>query len=124
MNPPMNSAFDLYLTPKRLPTLTPTKEKQNVVIPMIMAASSVLTSAVDATRLTGTIAKVIPTARASILVATAMRNMVLTSSPASAVSSFLERASRIMLKPIRANSTKATHGAMASMYFSKREPRR
>ena len=73
---------------------------------------------------TGTQAKVMPTASASILVATAIRNMVFTSSAAEVSSSSLDRASRIMLPPISASSTKAIHGATALMYFSNPEPNR
>ena len=36
--PPVSSAFDLYFAPKRLPVLTPTAEKINVVTPIRITA--------------------------------------------------------------------------------------
>ena len=60
--PPKNSAFDLYFTPNTLPTFMPAAEIINVVQPIIAIASQILT---------WRNAKVMPIARASILVATA-----------------------------------------------------
>ncbi len=68
MMPPANSAFDLNLQPKMPPILMPAAEKAKVVMPMRAADKKIFTFKK---------AKVIPTARASILVATAMTNMVL-----------------------------------------------
>ena len=58
MIPPASSAFDLYLEPKILPTFTPAAERMKVIIPIKLAARMIFTSRN---------AKVIPTARASIL---------------------------------------------------------
>lgn len=68
MIPPASSALDLYLEPKIFPTFTPAAERMKVVIPMKLAARMMFTSRK---------AKVIPTARASILVATASGNIFL-----------------------------------------------
>ena len=94
--------------------------------PMRQTATTVFTRGEAAMISTGTQAKVMPTASASILVATAIRNMVFTSSAAevSSSSSSLDRASRIMLPPINASSTKAIHDATVLMYFSNPEPNR
>ena len=72
---------------------------------------------------TGTATKVIPTARASILVATAIRNIVFTSN-SGFTSSGGEKASFTIFPPIRVRSPKATQGAMMLMNLSKREPTR
>ena len=67
--PPAISALLLYLRPKMLPTLSPIAEMINVVTPMNETAATMLTS--------GRRAKVMPTARASMLVATARTIFVL-----------------------------------------------
>ena len=68
--PPHNSALDLYFIPKRLPILTPAAEQTKVTIPMKETAGTIATLRN---------ANVTPTASASILVATASKNMDLTS---------------------------------------------
>ena len=73
--------------------------------------------------LTGTATNVMPTANASILVATAIRNMVFTSN-SGFTSSGGANASFTIFPPIRVSSTKATQGAMILMRCSKREPTR
>ena len=73
--------------------------------------------------LTGTATNVIPTASASILVATAIINMVLTSK-SGFTSSAGANASLIILPPIRDSNINATHGATIVINFSKREPTR
>ena len=95
-----------------------------MVRPIRQTATTVFISWLAAMISTGTQAKVMPTASASMLVATAIRNMVLTSSAAEAFSSSLLSASRIMLPPISASSTKAIHDATALMYISKPAPSR
>lgn len=62
MAPPDNSARLLYLAPKKFPTMTPTKDRQNVVQPMTEIAGTMFTSKK---------AKVTPIASASMLVAIA-----------------------------------------------------
>ena len=68
MIPPASSALDLYLEPKIFPTFTPAAERMKVVTPIKPAARMMFTSRN---------AKVIPTASASILVATASGNLSL-----------------------------------------------
>ena len=41
INPPINSAFDLYFTPNRLPTLTPSIESIKVVTPISETARGI-----------------------------------------------------------------------------------
>ena len=64
----MNSALLLYLLPKKFPTITPIIEMIIVVIPIMVIASRI-----------GVLRKanVIPTASASMLVATARTSMLL-----------------------------------------------
>ena len=68
MMPPVTSARFLYRTPKKLPTATPAREMQNVVQPISVIAGTMETSRN---------AKVTPTAKASMLVATAIKNSCL-----------------------------------------------
>ena len=74
-------------------------------------------------------AKVTPTARASMLVATASRNISFTARDASSwgqpgSSSFSETASRIMLTPMMPRSTKAIQWSMAVIRSRNWTPRR
>ena len=90
----------------------------------IMAhAKSTLIRALASKTLTGTATNVIPTASASILVATAIINIVLTSK-SGFTSSAGENASLIILPPIRDSNINATHGATIVINLSKREPTR
>ena len=79
MMPPANSAFDLNLQPKMPPILMPAAEKAKVVMPMRAADKKIFTFKK---------AKVIPTARASILVATPKVNKVLLDNEAKELFSF------------------------------------
>lgn len=67
IKPPANSAFDLYLLPKIFPIYIPAAEKAPVVRPIISTADQILAfrKANDT-----------PTARASMLVATAIASIV------------------------------------------------
>ena len=64
--PPTLSALDLYLSPNRLPAFTPTAEQAKVTQPIDRAAGIMDTFMK---------AKVTPTAKASMLVATAKANI-------------------------------------------------
>lgn len=79
MIPPVSSAFDLYFAPNTFPTLTPAMDKQKVVMPIMEAAMVIFTFRN---------AKVIPTARASMLVATAKSSIVRKERESFACSSF------------------------------------
>ena len=89
--PPAASAPDLYLVPKTLPIFTPSDENKNVVIHMMRHAKNVLNKEDALKSFTGTATNVIPTASASIEVATASKNIFLTSNPALASSSSFEK---------------------------------
>ena len=92
----------------------PTAAIMKVVTPIRLAAGMMLTFRK---------AKVMPTASASMLVATAMRNMVL--KPKSSLSSSdLPKDSFIMLPPMKASSTKAIQWSMFVMRCSNRKPSR
>ena len=116
MTPPTSSAFDLYFAPNTFPTFNPIAERMNVVAPMNSTAATIFTS--------GSNAKVIPTARASILVAMASRSIVLKLNEASSFSSSFDSASLIILPPIRQSSTNAIQWSTAVIYCSKVEPKR
>ena len=96
--PPNNSARDLYFAPNTLPTLTPMHDRINVVAPMKLTAGTIRTCRK---------ANVTPTARASMLVATASGSIVPNEKESLRFSSSVSRDSRIMLPPISASSTKA-----------------
>ena len=100
MIPPIIPADFSYFEPKTLPIFTPKTENRKVVKPMIIT---------DDHNFTWIQAKETPTAKASILVAMAKRNMVLKSKePLFSPSSFLpQMASRIILVPIRKSKPKA-----------------
>lgn len=115
MMPPANSAFDLNLQPKMPPILMPAAEKAKVVMPMRAADKKIFTFKK---------AKVIPTARASILVATAMTNMVLKAKELLTASSSAAKDSFIMLRPIKNRRIKATQWSKADMYFMNVLPRK
>ena len=66
MIPPTNSAYPLNISPTLFPTNTPTTHTKNVIIHIIEAAGIILTFKN---------AKLIPTAKASILVATALLSL-------------------------------------------------
>ena len=66
ITPPANSALDLYFIPNTLPAFTPIADRTNVVQPIKVTAHTIFT---------WRNAKVTPTARASILVATASASM-------------------------------------------------
>ena len=120
MMPPATSALLLYFRPKILPTFKPKTDRQKVVQPMSPTALKMSTS--------GSSAKVMPTARASILVATASISMALkpkdTFSSCPSLSSSRDRPSLSMFPPIRHSSTKATQWSTEVMYFSKVVPSR
>ena len=89
--PPASSAFDLYFVPKIFPIFTPANEIKNVQTPIIDAADTICTFKN---------ANVIPTASASILVATASINISFISMDASAFSSSSDNDSFTILIPI------------------------
>ncbi len=100
IRPPVNSAFALYFKPKRLPALSPIAERINVTAPIESMAVIIFTL--------GSRAKVMPTASASILVATARTNIVFMENELSESGVLLlSRASCIMFPPINARSTNA-----------------
>ena len=80
------------------PIFNPMIDKTKVVTPMTAIANHILT---DST------AKETPTARASMLVATAIRNIVRTEKSGSGTTFSHAAASRIMFKPISPNKTNA-----------------
>lgn len=84
MIPPASSAFDLYLVPNMFPIFTPAAAMINVITPINETAGIICTFKK---------AKVMPTARASILVATARGNIVLQSKRSFEDSSSPEKAS-------------------------------
>ena len=102
--PPASSALLLYLAPNRLPTFTPTMDNAKVITPIKLTAAPMFTLKK---------AKLTPTARASMLVATAMGSMAFTDREASGHSSSLERDSRIIFPPMMASSAKAIQWSMA-----------
>ena len=95
--PPASSAFDLYRKPNMLPILTPIVAIKKVVQPMRETAGRIFTLKN---------AKVMPTAKASILVAMARGSMVRGEKEALCFSDSL-RDSSTMLPPISDSSTKA-----------------
>ena len=114
--PPASSALALYLRPNRLPTFSPTAEQTNVVMPIRQTASGTLTS--------GSSANVMPTASASMLVASASRSIVLKLNESLPLDSSLDRLSLIMPAPMADSSTNATQWSKAVMYCSNVEPRK
>ena len=98
MIPPASSAFDLYLVPNMFPIFTPAAAMINVITPINETAGIICTFKK---------AKVMPTARASILVATARGNIVLQSKRSFEDSSSPEKASRIILIPMMESSINA-----------------
>ena len=100
MMPPVIPADFSYLEPNTLPIFTPNTENRKVVTPMMST---------DDQSWTCIQAKEMPTANASILVAMAKRNIVLKPSEllTDVTSSLFDRASRIMLAPIKASRPKA-----------------
>ena len=106
--PPIIPADLSYLEPKTLPIFTPKMEKTKVVRPMMST---------DDHNFTWMQANETPTAKASMLVAIAKRNMVLKSNALLfSPSSFLpQTASRIMLAPMRTSSPKAIQWSYASI---------
>ena len=99
MAPPASSALDLYLQPKAFPTFTPTMDRVNVTAPIKDTAGTMSTFRN---------AKVTPTARASMLVATARRTMPRTSRDALAQDSSFSKDSFTMPAPMRTRRRKAT----------------
>ena len=103
MTPPASCAFFSNLLPKRFPIFTPAAERTKVVIPISRTAGQIETLPA--------IASEIPTARASIEVATAITNMIrkdrsaLTSVQSSAP--FFSKASFNIFAPINPNRAKA-----------------
>ena len=85
------NTFDLYFVPKIFPIFTPANEIKNVQTPIIDAADTICTFKN---------ANVIPTASASILVATASINISFISMDASAFSSSSDNDSFTILIPI------------------------
>ena len=98
-------------------------EMMQVITAIIATAKSTLIILPEEKTLTGTATKVIPTARASILVAIAIINIVFTSNPGLA-SSGGPKDSLIILPPIRVSRINATQGATAVIRFSNLEPTR
>ena len=87
-----------YLEPKTLPIFTPKTENRKVVNPMTIT---------DDQSLTWMQANETPTAKASMLVAMASKNMVLKLKEPSCFSSLPQTASRIMLVPMSNSKPKA-----------------
>ena len=101
---------------------TPTIENKNVVNVISRHAKIVLMK-FDAFRIaTGTATNVMPTASASIEVATAIMNIVFTLKPSFVSSSSFEKASRSILMPMIESRMNASHGAILLMIDSKPEP--
>jgi hypothetical protein len=96
--PPAASAFLPNLSPNRLPILIPAMDMAMVTIP-ITAAGTTMPSP--------SMAMDIPTARASMLVASARRAIVPTPMSPSTSPSSSDSASRIMLAPMRNSSAEA-----------------
>ena len=119
----MISDPDLYRFPKALPILTPIIEVKNVITPITMTAKTTFTRRVESKTLTGEATNVIPTASASMLVAIAIKSMVLTSKPGDTSSSG-PKASLIIFPPIRDSRMKVTQGATVLISFSNPDPTR
>ena len=115
ITPPASSAFDLYFVPNIFPIFTPAAERVNVVTPIKDTA---------AIRCTFRNAKVIPTARASILVATARRNMVLMSSDSFSSSHSPEQAYLIILAQMIPSRINAIQWSMAVILSRNWTPRK
>ena len=96
--PPIIPADFSYFDPNTLPIFTPKTEKTKVVRPMMST---------DDHNFTWIQANETPTAKASMLVAMASKNMVLKPKEPSCSSSFPQTASRIMLAPMRESKPKA-----------------
>ena len=96
--PPASSALDLYFVPKIFPIFTPANEIKKVQTPIIDAADTICTFKK---------ANVIPTANASILVATASMNISFTAIVSSACYSSFDNASLTILIPISPRRTNA-----------------
>ena len=115
ITPPVIWAPLRQRSPKMLPIFTPAALSRKVTTPMKQTAGTMRTRRKP---------KVTPTARASMLVARAMGSMTFQArEPSSPLSSFFQ-ASRSMLAPMPASSTKAIQWSTLTMYFSKREPRK
>ena len=99
MTPPTNSANLPYLLPSRVPNLIPTADIANVITPITVA---------DTNMSLPSIARLMPTANASMLVAMARISIVTGDRSSSSFSSSPNTASRIMLAPISARRMKAT----------------
>ena len=100
MMPPAISALLLYFRPNTLPTFRPTADRINVVAPMKLTAAGRFTS--------GRSANVMPTASASMLVATASTSIVLNENELLLSSgSPLRSPSRSMFPPMSDSSTNA-----------------
>ena len=97
--PPTSSALDLKRSPTFLPKSTPAMENSIVVIPIIIMGIHT-----DISRK----AKETPTARASILVATARVSMCQNPQPPDTSSSSLEKDSFTILAPINVSRNHAT----------------
>ena len=121
--PPMISEPDLYRIPNICPIFTPIMDIMHVITPIIITAITTFIIPAVSNTFTGTATNVIPTASASILVATAIINIVLTSN-SGFTSSGGAKASLIMLPPISESSINATQGATTLISFSNREPTR
>ena len=94
----MSSARDLPRSPTRPPAFTPTPDSTRVVRPMRVTAGRIFTFRK---------AKVMPTVRASMLVATARGSMAAKPKEAPTSSSSWLRDSRTMLPPMRHSRKKA-----------------
>ena len=96
--PPMMLAGFEYFAPKKFPIATPAKLNKKVVTPIINIARQISTIKN---------ANVTPTAKASMLVATASRNIVLVLFLFLSLSFSSSKASLIMFAPMRKRSPKA-----------------
>ena len=99
--------------PTTAPALTPTAERRKVVRPIRLTASRMSTWRK---------AKVMPTVRASILVATANGSMARGEKEVPRLSSSWLRDSRIMFRPMRPSSRKAIQWSMWAIRTWKRLP--
>lgn len=115
ITPPVISAGFEYREPKKFPMATPPKLKMKVVTPIINMEIQMFTCRK---------ANDTPTAKASMLVATASRNIVfkhVVESGSSDPSS--DKASRIMLAPINKRSPKAIQWSIATIRCSNCAPK-
>lgn len=114
MQPPVNSAFDLNLFPKKLPKINPIPEKINVVTPINIEEEIISTLRNE---------NVMPMARASMLVATAIIDIFFTEKSVKCSLSSFDNDSRIILNPIIERRINAIQWSMSVTYSENVEPR-